>query len=57
MRERPKGKYRSVIVDEALDFNLVGMPLIRALVAGKEDNPLSKSTVLGLEAMEFPKLN
>ena len=43
-RARPKGMYRSVIVDEALDFNLVGMQLIRALVAGKETNSLAKVT-------------
>ena len=50
MRERSKGKYRSVIVDEALDFNLVGMQLIRALVAGKEDNPLKEDSILILSS-------
>ncbi len=49
-RAMSKGQYRSVIVDEALDFNLVGMQLIRALVAGSEKNPLPEDSILVLSS-------
>lgn len=50
-------RYRSVIVDEVQDMSLVGMKLVRSLVAGPEKMPLSEDSmlILGDEAQQiFP---
>lgn len=45
-RNEPKGRYRSVIVDEAQDMSLAEMKLVRALVAGACENPLPEDSML-----------
>lgn len=48
-RERPSPVYRSVIVDEGQDMTLVGMQLVRALVACRPDAKLLNDSVLMLD--------
>lgn len=49
MRQRDSGEYRAVIVDEAQDMTLVGMQFVRALVAGKPENPVPPDGLLILD--------
>jgi superfamily I DNA/RNA helicase len=46
---REAGEYRAAIVDEAQDMTLVGMQLVRALVAGKPGNPVPRDGLLILD--------
>lgn len=48
-RERSDPVYRCVIVDEGQDMTLVGMQLVRALVAGSPDEKLLNDSVLLLD--------
>ena len=41
--------YRSVVVDEGQDITATGMRLVRALVAGKPENPVPKDGLLFLD--------
>ena len=47
--EEEKPSYRAVIVDEGQDMTLVGMQLVRALVAGRPENELQKDSILVLD--------
>ena len=47
--ERDHGEYRAAIVDEAQDMTLVGMQLVRALVAGDPGNPVPPDGLLILD--------
>ena len=49
VQERNTPEYRSVIVDEAQDMTLVGMQLVRALVAGDRGNPVPPDGLLMLD--------
>ena len=56
-RNEPQGQYRSVIIDEIQDMSLVGMKLVRTLVAGSLENSLREDSmlILGDEAQQiFP---
>ena len=46
---RGTGEYRTAIVDEAQDMTLVGMQLVRALVAGRPENPVPQDGLLILD--------
>ncbi|MCY3775030.1 MAG: AAA family ATPase [Candidatus Aminicenantes bacterium] len=46
---REAGEYRAAIVDEAQDMTLVGMQLVRALVAGKRENRVPRDGLLILD--------
>ena len=46
---RETGEYRAAIVDEAQDMTLVGMQLVRALVAGKRENRVPRDGLLILD--------
>lgn len=49
MQQREAGLYRAAVVDEAQDMTLVGMQLVRALVAGAPDNPVPDDGLLFLD--------
>ena len=46
---RSGGEYRAAIVDEAQDMTLVGMQLVRALVAGRPENRVPRDGLLILD--------
>lgn len=48
-RTRSTGEYRAAIVDEAQDMTLVGMQLVRALVAGRPENRVPRDGLLILD--------
>ncbi|MDE0062891.1 MAG: UvrD-helicase domain-containing protein [Gammaproteobacteria bacterium] len=48
-RQQTAPEYRAVIVDEAQDMTLVGMQLVRALVAGHPRNPVPPDGLLMLD--------
>lgn len=48
-RTRSTGEYRAIIVDEAQDMTLVGMQLVRALVAGRPENRVPRDGLLILD--------
>ncbi len=47
--ERDRGEYRTAIVDEAQDMSLVGMQLVRALIAGNPGNDVPPDGLLILD--------
>ncbi len=49
VQQRQEGSWRAVIVDEAQDMTLVGMQLVRALVAGAAENELPQDGILMLD--------
>ena len=44
--DEPEPRYRAAIVDEAQDMTLVGMQLVRALVAGRPENSVPPDGIL-----------
>ncbi len=48
-RAQQSREYRAAIVDEAQDMTLVGMQLVRALVAGKPENRVPRDGILILD--------
>lgn len=49
VQERQEGAWRAAIVDEAQDMTLVGMQLVRALIAGAPGNKLPRDGLLMLD--------
>ncbi len=49
VQERQEGAWRAAVVDEAQDMTLVGMQLVRALVAGAPENKLPQDGILMLD--------